>query len=53
MLDSEVILELAQPLDPKRVTIFQSGPQRGIKYLEGEDCIRTANRIFGYGGWSF
>lgn len=52
-LDNEVILELAQPLDPKRVTVGKSGPLNGIKYLEGEDVIRTANRIFGYGGWGF
>lgn len=52
-LESEVALALAQPLDPKRVTVGNNGPLRGIKYLEGEDVIRTANRIFGYGGWGF
>lgn len=52
-LESDVKLALAQPLDPHRVTVGNNGPLRGIKYLEGEDVIRTANRIFGYGGWSF
>ena len=52
-LESDVKLALAQPLDPHRVTVGNSGPLRGIKYLEGEDVIRTANRIFGYGEWSF
>ena len=52
-LESDVKLALAQPLDPHRVTVGNSGPLRGIKYLEGEDVIRTANRIFGYGEWGF
>lgn len=52
-LESEVKLQLAQPLDPHRVTVGQNGPLQGIKYLEGEDVIRTANRIFGYGEWGF
>lgn len=53
MLENDVLLELAQPLDPKRVTVGRSGPLNGIKYLEGEDVIRNANRIFGYGQWGF
>ena len=52
-LENDVVIELSKPLDPRRVTTGQSGPLNGIKYLEGEDVIRTANRIFGYGGWSF
>lgn len=52
-LESDVKLALAQPLDPHRVTVGRSGPLNGIKYLEGEDVIRTANRIFGYGEWGF
>jgi hypothetical protein len=53
MLSEHALEELAKPLDPKRITVGQNGPLRGIKYLEGEDVIRTANHIFGYGGWSF
>ena len=53
MLPDHALEELAKPLDPKRITVGQNGPLRGIKYLEGEDVIRTANHIFGYGGWSF
>jgi hypothetical protein len=53
MLSEQALEELAKPLDPKRITVGQNGPLRGIKYLEGEDVIRTANHIFGYGGWSF
>lgn len=53
MLSNEVTTELDKALDPKRITTFQSGPQKGVRYLEGEDVIRTANRIFGYGGWGY
>lgn len=53
MLDSNVIIELDKPLDPARITTFSQGPQKGVRYLEGEDVIRTANRIFGYGGWGY
>lgn len=52
-LENDIVLQLAQPLDPSRVTVGSSGPLQGIKYLEGEDVIRTANRIFGYGQWGF
>lgn len=53
MLDDNVIAELVKPLDPARITTFSQGPQKGVRYLEGEDVIRTANRIFGYGGWGY
>lgn len=53
MLDDVIVGQLNQPLDPKRITTFSQGPQKGVRYLEGEDVIRTANRIFGYGGWGY
>ena len=44
--------ELAAPLDPARIkTRSQQG--RTLPYLEGYDVIDTANRIFGYDGWSY
>ena len=49
----EAIAELDGPLDPRRVVAFQSGPQKGVPYLEGHDVIRRANEIFGYGNWGF
>lgn len=43
---------LAQPLDPSRVRMRESG-RGGVPYLEGYDLIATANRIFGFGGWAY
>lgn len=49
----EAISALEGPLDPRRVSVGQSGPLNGIPYLEGHDVIRRANEIFGFGGWGF
>lgn len=43
---------LTRPLDPARVSQRQGGGGRSLSYIEGYDAIDTANRIFGYGGWS-
>lgn len=53
MLDEKTAKQLAAPLDPARVTVGEKGPLSGVPYLEGEDVIRTANEIFGFGGWAF
>ena len=45
--------ELRKPLNPDRVVTGQSGPLRGVKYLESHDVIFHANRIFGEGNWGF
>lgn len=44
---------LSAPLDPARVKVGEIGPLSGVPYLDGEDVIRTANEIFGFGGWGF
>lgn len=41
--------ELKKPLDHGRV---KKDP-KGKSYIEGWDAIATANRIFGFGGWSY
>ncbi len=49
-MDTEVIEKLKKSLDPKRIkTREQAG--RTFSYLESHDVIRTANEVFGYGGW--
>jgi DNA repair and recombination protein RAD52 len=42
---------LEEPLAPERVVMDPTGKIFGT-YLEAYDVIDTANRIFGYGGWS-
>lgn len=44
---------LDAPLDPSRVRVGAVGPLDGVPYLDGEDVIRRANEIFGYGAWGF
>ena len=54
MLPENVITELNKPLDPRRVRIMpDTSPAKGARYLPSDDVILAANRIFGYGGWSF
>lgn len=50
---AEVVEKLAAPLDPKRVQKREGGGGRQLSYLEGHDAIRTANEIFGIGGWGY
>lgn len=45
--------DLDAPLDYRRVNAFESGPQKGIPYVEAYDCIYAANGIFGYGNWGY
>lgn len=49
----ETIKKLAAPLDPKRVKKREGGGGRSLSYLESHDVIRTANEVFGVGGWSY
>lgn len=44
---------LKQPLDPARVRNRDAGGGRMVPYLEGFDLITTANRVFGFDGWSY
>ena len=52
-MDETILSQLNEPLDHNRIVTFTKGPQQGLKYLEGHDVIKTANRIFGYGNWSY
>ena len=52
--DEKALRELGLPLDPGRVEALPSGHRAaGKPYLAGEDVIRRANEIFGFGGWTF
>lgn len=42
---------LAQPLDASRVKQREGSGGRSLSYIETHDAIRTANDIFGFGGW--
>lgn len=52
-LAPEVVEKLGKPLDPKRVKKREGGGGRSLSYLESHDVIRTANDVFGVGGWSY
>lgn len=45
--------QLTQDLDPRFVSTRKGGGNTELKYVEGHDCIDSANRIFGYGNWSY
>lgn len=42
---------LSQPLDASRVKSREGSGGRTLSYIETHDAIRTANDIFGFGGW--
>lgn len=44
---------LAADLDPRRVSQRAGGSGKALSYLKAHDVKRTANRIFGYDGWSY
>lgn len=44
--------ELSQALDASRVKHRDAPGGRSFSYIEGHDAINTANRIFGFDGWS-
>lgn len=44
--------QLRADLDPSRVMKREGSYKKMLSYLSGEDVARTANRIFGIGGWS-
>ena len=43
---------LHDPIDPARVKQREGGGGKRLSYIASHDAIRTANEIFGYGGWS-
>lgn len=49
----EQVAALSEALDPSRVAQVQVGGGRSAGYLKAYDVIETANRIFGFDGWSY
>ena len=47
------LAELDKRLDPRLISQRSSGGSNKVKYIEGHDAIDQANRIFGYGNWSY
>jgi len=52
MFNDNQIAILNQELDGNRVKTREKG-NINLSYLEGFDVIETANKIFGYGNWSY
>ncbi len=52
MFDQSQHKALSQELESNRIKSRQKGDVE-LSYLEGFDVIDTANRIFGYGNWSY
>jgi len=44
---------LNAPLDPRFVSERTGGGNAKLKYIEGHDAIDQADRIFGFGNWSY
>jgi DNA repair and recombination protein RAD52 len=44
---------LDQKLDSRLISEREGGGNTTLKYVEGHDAIDQANRIFGYGNWSY
>jgi DNA repair and recombination protein RAD52 len=44
---------LQQDLDPRFISNRKGGGGSELKYIEGHDAIDQANRLFGYGNWSY
>lgn len=44
--------ELARPVDPKYVRRREGSGGKSFDYIAGQDAIREANRVFGWGNWS-
>lgn len=47
------ILELNKGLDPRFISNRKGGGNTTLKYIEGHDAIDQANRLFGFGNWSY
>ena len=52
MFNDQQIERLSAPIQPSRIKTRQKGNMT-LSYLEGHDLINAANRIFGFGGWSY
>lgn len=47
------LARLSEPLDPARVKSREAGRGQSLSYIEAHDAIRTANEVFGIGGWGY
>lgn len=52
-LADPIAAALDAPLDPRRVFTREGSGRQRLSYLQAHDVKRTANRIFGYGGWDY
>lgn len=52
-LTPEQTAALEAPLDPRRISQRQGAGNKALSYIQTHDAKRTANRIFGYDGWSY
>lgn len=50
---SDIMERLLAPIDPRRVKSRDGGRGKSLSYIEAHDAIRTANDIFGIGGWGY
>ena len=52
MFNDKQLQLLGYELDASRIKTREKG-NISLSYIEGHDVIETANRIFGYGNWSY
>jgi DNA repair and recombination protein RAD52 len=52
MNQQDILKALAEPIDASRVKQRDGAGGKKLSYIEAYDAIDTANRIFGYDGWS-
>lgn len=52
MFNEKQLQVLSYELDSSRIKTREKG-NISLSYIEGHDVIETANRIFGYGNWSY
>ncbi len=52
MFDKNQLSVLNQELDNNRIKTRDKG-NISLSYIEGHDVIETANKIFGFGNWSY
>ena len=52
MFDKNQLTILAQELDSNRIKTREKG-NINLSYIEGFDVIDTANKVFGFGNWSY
>jgi DNA repair and recombination protein RAD52 len=52
MFDKNQLAILTQELDSNRIKIREKG-NISLSYIEGFDVIDTANKVFGFGNWSY